>query len=223
MTHYAIGQWLDYARGIASEGDKRAMEAHLSTACPECVQNAAFWKHLAKVCDRLAIQGAPEQAARLARAICPSRLPARPRRIFRIPVELVFDSFLAPAPVGLRATWQVGWQGLYRAGDCSIDVRIEPDLRSTRAALIGQISNHETPGIQMEGMKVSLKAGRQVIAETLSNRFGEFQIEYQQQQRLQLWIRRDDGSRIIAPLRRIAAGKPERNALPRGKAEKRNS
>ena len=47
------------------------------------------------------------------------------------------------------------------------------------------------------------------MAETRSNRFGEFQMEYDQQSRLQLWIYLDGGARrIVAPLRKIAAQSP---------------
>jgi hypothetical protein len=219
MMHYGIVQWVDFARGVAPEEERGGMAGHLSTGCPDCLQAAVFCETLARVCQGMALQSAPASASRLARAICPSRSPARPKRAFRIPVEVIFDSFLATAPAGLRATWQVGWQALYRAGDCSLDVRIEPDLRSSRAALIGQISNHAVPELQMAGMAVYLKSGRQVIAETRSNRFGEFQIEYEQQRRLQLCIHLGGGSRcIVTPLRKIAA---ERSGGARLKADAR--
>ena len=113
----------------------------------------------------------------------------RPKRGNRLPIELIFDSFLVPSPVGLRATWQVGWQGLYRAGDCSVDLRIEPELKSARAAVIGQITNHVLPELEMGNLPVCLRAGKQVVAETVSNRFGEFQMEYDQQAQLKLCIR----------------------------------
>ena len=114
----------------------------------------------------MALREAPDAVVRRARAICPGRIAERPKRAFRIPVELIFDSFLVPAPAGLRASWQVGWQALYRAGNCSLDVRIEPDLRSSRAALIGQVSNHVTPEVEMAGVPVCLRSGKQVVAET---------------------------------------------------------
>src|SRR6185369_10647065 len=120
----------------------------------------------------------------------------RPKRGNRIPIELIFDSFLAPMPAGLRATWQVGWQGLYRAGDCSVDLRIEPELKTSRAAVIGQITNHVAPEVEMSDLPVCLRSGKLVIAETLSNRFGEFQMEYDQQAQLNLFIRLRDSKNI---------------------------
>jgi hypothetical protein len=179
------------------------MREHLETGCADCAPMAAFLKSLARVCRGM--EAAPDTVARLARAICPARPSTRASRSIRIPIELIYDSFLAPATAGLRATWQAGWQALYRAGDCSLDVRIEPDLRSSKAAVIGQVFNHALPDLPMGNIPVCLRSGRQVVAETRSNRFGEFQMEYDQQSRLQLWIYLDGGARrIVAPLRKIA-------------------
>jgi hypothetical protein len=52
-----------------------------------------------------------------------------------------------------------------------------------------------------------------VVAETRSNRFGEFQMEYEQQKRLQLCVFLEAGSKCIqVPVKRLAAdtvgGKP---------------
>lgn len=211
MSHYAVFDWVDFARGVAPEQVSAEMRQHLANGCDECRGEAAFYELLARVCAGMSVE-APEPAVRVARAICPQQ--ERKRRSILLPIELVFDSFLAPAPAGLRASWQVGWQALYRAGDCSLDVRIEPDLRSSRAALIGQVSNHTAPEVQMDGIPVYLKSGKQVVAETRSNRFGEFQIEYQQQRRLQLCIDLDGGARrIVAPLRKIAADKSKSGTL----------
>ena len=225
MMHYGILQWADFARGVAPEEERKAMQAHLETGCPACVREAAFCERLGRLAASMTAQRVPPEAVvRLARAICPARPTRTPRFGIRIPVELVFDSFLVPSPAGLRASWQVGWQALYRAGNCSLDVRIEPDLSSSRAALIGQVSNHETPDTQMENLPVCLKSGRRVVAETRSNQFGEFQMEYDQQKRLELCIQLDGGARrVVAPLRRIAAqAAGEGGRLIAAAARKRN-
>jgi len=108
----------------------------------------------------------------------------------------------------LRATWQVGWQALYRAGDCSLDLRIEPELRSMRAAVIGQISNHIVPENRMRDVLICVKSGRLVVAETRSNEFGEFQMEYEQQNRLQLFVYLSNARCIQVPLKRFTPEKP---------------
>jgi hypothetical protein len=208
MKHFGIAQWVDFARGVTPETDGIAMREHLATGCLECRQAMDFCDKLARVCLAMAPYRVPEAAVRNARAICPIRLPDRPQRAIRIPIELIYDSFLVPAPAGMRASWQVGWQALYRAGDCSLDLRIEPELQSSRASVIGQISNHTVPEIEMANIPVCLRSGRLVVAETVSNRFGEFQMEYEQQGRLQLCVYLDGGARRIqVPLKKLVADK----------------
>jgi hypothetical protein len=187
------------------------MAEHMAAGCIRCQPDAAFCAQIGEISQRLEAQRVPESVTRLARAIFPVRLPQRPRRGSRLPIELIYDSFLVPAPAGLRATWQIGWQGLYHAGDCSVDLRIEPELKSTRAALIGQITNHAIPDVEMGNLPVSLRSGKEVVAETLSNRFGEFQMEYEQQARLKLCILLQDNSKNIqVPLKRFTSDKPTR-------------
>ena len=208
MKHYGIAQWVDFARGVTLEQEGRTMREHLATGCLECGPFAEFCDKLARVCLALAPYRAPEAAVRNARAIFPMRWPDRPKGAVRIPVESIYDSFLVPVAAGMRASWQVGWQGLYRAGDCSLDLRIEPELQSSRAAVIGQISNHTVPETEMANIPICLRSGRMVVAETLSNRFGEFQMEYEQQGRLQLCIYLDGGARRIQlPLKKLVADK----------------
>lgn len=218
MRHYGIAQWVDYTRGLVPAMDGSAMQLHLTEGCSECQEMVRFSFKVSNICHDMAAISVPEWVVRRARAIFPVRRPETPRRVLRIPVELIFDSFLVPAPAGLRATWQVGWQALYRAGDCSLDLRVEPDLHSSRAAVIGQISNHVLPGDRMEGIAVYVKSGRVVVAETRSNAFGEFQMEYEQQGRLQLCVDLGNGSkRFQVPLKKFASDKLsgiQRAALP---------
>jgi hypothetical protein len=204
MTHFAIDQWVDFNRGLITGDEAVRMTAHLES-CGECTQLSDFTTELAVACANSATVRVPEFAMRLARAIFPVRVASRPKRGNRIPIELIFDSFLAPAPVGLRATWQVGWQGLYRAGDCSVDLRIEPELKSSRAAVIGQITNHVTPDVDMSNLPVSLRLGSELIAETVSNRFGEFQMEYEERAQLKLCIHLADSKMIQVPLKKLTA------------------
>jgi hypothetical protein len=214
MKHYAIDQWGDFTRGLVAGEERRQMQAHLQSGCGKCRQLSDFTERLTATCTSLAADNIPESTVRLARAIFPVRVPDLPRRGNRLPIELIFDSFLVPSPIGLRATWQVGWQGLYRAGDCSVDLRIEPELKSSRAAVIGQISNHVRPGLEMGNLQVCLSAGKQVVAETLSNRFGEFQMEYEQQPRLKLCINLREAKSIQVPLKKLISEQPATNSQP---------
>jgi hypothetical protein len=48
-----------------------------------------------------------------------------------------------------------------------------------------------------------------VVAQTRSNRFGEFQMEYEQQKRLQLYVYLEGGAKCIqVPLKQFVDAKP---------------
>jgi hypothetical protein len=225
MKHYGIAEWVDYARDLVTETDGSAMRGHLADGCTDCMDAAAFSDRLTDVCSVMMTQTVPDNVVRMARAIFPIQPQTRTRRVFRIPVELIYDSFLMPAPAGLRSTWQVGWQALYRAGDCSLDLRIEPELRTPRASMIGQVSNHIMPEDRMADLAVYLKSGKLIVAETRSNQYGEFQMEYEQQKRLQLCVYLGDGSQYIqVGLKTVGAEKPasiDRLRMGSGPAKRR--
>ena len=52
---------------------------------------------------------------------------------------------------------------------------------------------------------MDLKSGRVVIAETRSNEFGEFQLEYEQQSQLKLCIHLGDSRTIQVPLKKLTS------------------
>lgn len=216
MTHFSMAAWADFARGLITEGEVRIMEAHLGGNCADCKDIALFWNKVSTISSRMAGRSAPAAAVRLAKAIFPVNRTV-PKRFIRIAAELIFDSRVTPALAGMRSGWQVGWQCVYRAGESIIDLRIEPGYNASRAALIGQVSNPSVPGDKLSDITVQLKSGRAVVAETRTNRYGEFQFEYVQQPRLQLCFILDGGSRRIqVPMKKIASHKALTDQSPLG-------
>jgi hypothetical protein len=140
-------------------------------------------------------------------------------RGFRIPIQLIYDTFLSAEPVGLRSSWESGFQALYHAGSYSLDFRVEPGP-GTRLTIVGQIANRATPGAAMAGILVCLKAGRTLVAQTHTNQFGEFQMEYEERKGIRLRVELGNPDResvepenprhIEAPLRRLASKSGER-------------
>jgi len=209
MEHYDIVRWTDFVRGVAPEEDQAAMQRHLGGTCPICLPVAEFLGKLLCVCSNLVRYQAPESAVRLGKALFPMQRPEKANTAIRIPVRLIYDSFLAPAPVGLRAGQTIGRQVIYEAGDCSLDLRVEPQSRSSLAALVGQISSPRRPGLQVANIPVCVRSGKAAVARTLSNEFGEFQMEYEQKGRLRLRISLvGDAKYIDVPLKRLSADRP---------------
>lgn len=208
MNDYGITQWVDFARGLVPAEEREHMLQHLASGCAQCREMADFCAKVSQASVAMLEVEVPESVARQAKAIFPSR-PKAVRRSLLLPVELIFDSFLSPVPAGLRASWQVGWQGLYKAGDCSLDLRIEPELKTSRAAVIGQLTNAVLPESEMTNIPVVLKSGKDVVTSTVSNRFGEFQMEYEQQARLQLCLYLEGGAkRIQVSVKKLTSDNP---------------
>ena len=203
MKDYTIAEWIDFTRGVTGEKETARMRAHVRE-CEECRKVMEFCIKLARTCGSMAAKAVPASSERLAVAIFP-RQAALPRRRFRIPLELVFDSFAAPVRAGVRSSWELGFQALYQGGDYSLDFRVEPGPPQGRATIIGQVLNRKAPDADMGGFGVYLKAGKAVIAQTRSNRFGEFQMEYGERKGLRLNIELADGQELEAPLRRLVS------------------
>lgn len=204
MKDYTIAQWIDFARGVVPENEARQMREHLAGGCSSCRELATFCDSLARVCRGAAGNMVPEPAARYARAIFPAPAAKPSRRRFHLPIEMIYDSFLSPASVGLRASWELGFQALYHAGDYSLDFRVEPGPPDGHPTIVGQIANRKSPETDMAGFAVCLKAGRAIVAQTLSNRFGEFQFEYQERKGLRLKVELENEQEVEVPLRQLA-------------------
>lgn len=191
-AHYGILEWMEFARGTVPEETRSRMSSHLNEGCSDCLKIAAFFEKLANVCRDMIPDDVPESMLERARAIYPQTLQRQSRVPRRIPVELIYDSSLAPAPLGLRASKATGCRVLYRAGNWSLDFHLEPGLQSSQISVIGQILNEGEPQ-SVSHVPVALKSGAATVTETLTNQFGEFQMECKRRKslRLSIYLERD--------------------------------
>src|SRR6476660_9012190 len=103
MKHFAIEQWVDFSRDLIEQKDRSQMQEHLTAGCNACQKLVDLTQGLISCCAAISADPVPDGAVRLARAIFP---PGRPRLASSnlVPVEVIFDSFVAPVPAGLRST-----------------------------------------------------------------------------------------------------------------------
>ena len=163
------------------------MSSHLNEGCSDCRKIAAFFEKLANVCRDMVPDEVPDSIMERARAICPQTVPRHSGAARRISAELIYDSSLAPAPMGLRASKAIGSRVLYRAGNWSLDFHLEPGLQSSRVSVVGQILSEGEPG-SVSNVPVALRSGATTVTETLSNQCGEFQMECKRHKTLRLCI-----------------------------------
>ena len=110
----------------------------------------------------------------------PSARP-RPGELFEQVVRkasLVFDSFREPLPAGVRAGFGPSARRLlYKAGRYVVMLRLDRAADSGRLSLVGQILDEGHPKKPLHELPVSVFKGRMTVGRTLTNDFGEFQLQ----------------------------------------------
>jgi CheY-like chemotaxis protein len=110
------------------------------------------------------------------------------RRVIQA-ARLIFDSFLQPAPVGIRISQPHGRRFLYQAGSLMIDLSLEPPLTdSRRISLVGQLMDSDKPESNLDVLSVGLRGSEGPIAVSSTNKFGEFHLEFGLEQNVKLEV-----------------------------------
>jgi hypothetical protein len=216
MTHYNLGQWVDFSRGLARDINRSAMEAHLSKGCARCRRIVEMLGSVAAFGSAQAENEPPESALRLARAIY--RRPQKPESVL---AKLVYDSFRQPLLAGVRTQDRQTRHALYEAGGYYVDLRVEHQRAADMATLIGQLADRERPGADADGVRVELRTRKATIATASCNRFGEFQIDYRPAPALRLdVILGETGRRLELHLSGLLDDQPAKGrAKGKGKAQ----
>lgn len=176
--HFDITEWADYARDLAPAEKHREMQAHLEAGCSRCERIQQLFSKFALVAARERALEVPRYAEHSVKALF--TLGREPRRsvLQRLWATLTYDSANDLQPAGIRGTHQISRQVLFHAGDYSVDLRFEHEKGSASMVLVGQIANQRTPELLMSNLPVILLAGEREVSRSISNSFGEFQMEY---------------------------------------------
>ena len=209
MKHFTIWQLTDLARGLVEAGPARsAMETHL-LGCPRCEHVVSVLRGVTTTARSEAGYEPPERAIRYARAIYSLYRPEKisfPRLIAR----LVFDSGRAPLPAGMRSQNRLSRHVLYEAGSYCLDVQLEQQPGSGRVSLTGQLADRNRPPTSTADLPVRLMERKSLITSTLSNRLGEFRLEYAPARNLRLQVPLPAArKRLEVSLSQLYAGDPE--------------
>ena len=100
----------------------------------------------------------------------------------------------------VRASVASARQLLYRVGTLYVDMRVDSELNSERAALVGQMLDSAHPGHPVAGVPVILLDGRKNVASTMSNSNGEFHLEFSIKSNLRLSVTVGDAAPVYLPI-----------------------
>jgi hypothetical protein len=203
--HFSHEQWADFARGVVDPEIKVAMDRHLAEGCARCARTVELLTALHRFAIAEPGYVPPPEAVRIAHAAFSVQPPPQ-SDAGRIPARLLYDSLREPLPAGMRAQDLSARQALYQAGDYYLDLRVEREPGSALASLVGQVVNRKNPEASTAGLPVILSRRRTVVARAISDRFGEFQMQYAPASGLRLMVPLDpEQRRIEVPLGRFVA------------------
>lgn len=186
--HFDITEWADYVRNVVSTEQHDQMLAHLQFGCSKCEKIQAVLLRFAGICQREARYEVPRVAEQQVKALVGLARTPRRSALQRLLGSLVYDSLNDPQPVGVRGTHQINRQVLFHAGDYSVDLRFEHEKGSASMVLVGQIANQKAPEESLANVPVILVAGNRELTRSISNTFGEFQLEYVPESDLRLLV-----------------------------------
>ncbi len=188
MRHFDNTEWADYVRNVVPAEQREQMLAHLQSGCSRCEKVQAMFSRFAGICMREAAYEVPRFAEQQVKALI--GLVRGPRRtaLAKLLGSMVYDSLNDPQPVGVRGTHQINRQVLFHAGDYSVDLRFEHEKGSASMVLVGQIANQKAPEESLANVPVILVAGNRELTRSISNTFGEFQLEYVPESDLRLVV-----------------------------------
>lgn len=195
------------------------MQRHIDDGCSKCEASLMIWQAVAAVANEESAYVPPEDTVRVAKsqfATIAADLKTSKR------ARLVYDSDLQPAAVGLRGA-VAARQFLYEADDYVIDLRLEPQRELGRISLVGQVLNRDRAGhngqavlmtnCAARGILVRLLKGVLPVANTATNDFGEFQLEFEASNDLSVVIGMDEEKVIVLPLHGIHSKPVDREKL----------
>jgi hypothetical protein len=186
MKHFNIWQWADYARGLAGGVDRSAMDAHLASGCARCARTASTFRSVAAIAGGEARHEPPDHAIRCAQAIY-SLFRPETTSLPRMLARLVHDSLREPLPAGIRAHSRLSRHALFEAGSYYLDLQLELQRPSGPVTLVGQLADRHNPTAH-SAVPVWLMQQKRVVASTVCDRFGEFQLEYTPSRDLRLCV-----------------------------------
>jgi hypothetical protein len=207
--HFREEDWVDFARQQPSPEQAR-LQQH-AAVCGRCARSVRLWSAMARFATEEASYEPPPEALRQARGrFCVER-PSRPIGRAARAARLLYDSLWHPLPSGVRASAPSARQMLFRAGPYVVKLRME-EAATGRTSIVGQIHDEQEPASPLHDVAVLAAGGRKTLDRTVTNEWGEFLLEPEAAERLQLALALPRIGTFSVQLRRTARTSRRRGA-----------
>jgi hypothetical protein len=194
LKHFSEEAWADFVRDLVAPTVKTTMQQHINHGCTKCQSAMQVWQHVLSIAKAEGALTPPADVVRISKNQFASTLWKAKHGI-----HLLFDSNLEPVTAGLRGSVSAR-QFLYETDDYYIDLRLEPRRDADSACLVGQVLSRSASERAAQKVPVRLRQGTRSLAETATNQFGEFQLEFDASHNLWLAIGHNEADEIILPL-----------------------
>ena len=135
-------EWCDYVRDAAEMGLKTVMDQHLRQGCEQCSAANEVWRLVAEIASREQQYDVGESTIRSVRAAFFQRKQVSWLSRSAQMAKLVFDSFMEPAPAGVRGGAEPARHLMHEADSFLVDVWMERE-RDDRMWVAGQVLHRE--------------------------------------------------------------------------------
>jgi hypothetical protein len=208
--HFREEDWLDFARDVGDQGHRAQVAQHLEAGCSECEQTFRLWAAVLSVADQATQAGPPDSILRRMKDRFSAHRPRKLREKIAAQAALVFDSFRQPLLAGMRASsGTLARQLLYKAGRYTIKLQVEPGAGAERVSIVGQILDEQEPAGGLRDIAVLALRGSKTLDRTITNPLGEFHLEPDATDKLQLSVDVPEiGTFTVQPARRTESGSP---------------
>jgi hypothetical protein len=188
MLQFETFEWIEIRSQLASDDRRKQMEPNLASDRKEHTETETLWQKVAKAAAAEASYQPPPQKVRAVKSAFTMNGPASKRRETGGILQLLYDSFLQPALAGVRSGSMRIRQMLYRADPYQIDFQVELEPEQNRIVVTGQLLDLSHPEMVGRDVEVTISDGRDSVANTMTNQFGEFRGEVKNSGNLEITL-----------------------------------
>jgi hypothetical protein len=188
LNHFSAEQWFEFESNTVSAEQRVLMQRHFEGGCDECRKLTDMWREVINLGRRELNYRPPVDAVRSAKAAFVSMERWKWLSQMAQVARLIFDSSQAPDPAAVRGSTASDRQLLQESKPYLVDVRVECKSARKRVHLTGQVLNSEEPDKNVMDAEIFLLKEEHLAARTKANASGEFSLEFNYEEGLQLFV-----------------------------------
>jgi hypothetical protein len=192
--HFNIEDWVDFVRDLVEPERRGRMQQHLDDGCVDCARVVELWQSVLDIARRGRQFEMLDKDIRCARALF-AAFPPNVASDVKLRVSHLMPYERTEGVRGPRTS-----PGRFVLEQDQVLLDLEFKVSSDGVSLMGQILSTSVQQEQYSYRVVKLVGEQGLVAQSTTNEFGEFRLEYRLQHELLLVIELEDKSYLIAPL-----------------------